>query len=128
MPWPDYIKLDEDEVTFTGNCWDGQATIVLGPSDEQLLCKRFAKNVGPRARKLHDPEGTYLKSVADRHYQEVLKKRQEQDAVSADAATEDLAETLEGNSKKRKKEHALQALAKRAPKRKAKSCGSIIVA
>jgi len=125
--WPAYIKLDEAEVTFTNNFLDCQATIVLGPSDEQVLAKRFDKSFGPRAAKIQDPDGTYLKSMADRHFETVMKER-EAAAKNAGVATDDLVDALDGNRKKRKKEHALKALAKRAPSRKAQSLGKVIVA
>lgn len=99
----------------------------MGPNDEQVLAKRFPKNAGPRSTKIQDPEGSHLKSSADAHYQAVVKEREAQLRSAEEDGTDTLAETLDGNSKKRKKEHALRALAKRAPARKGKSLGSVVV-
>ena len=100
----------------------------MGPNDEQVLAKRFDKNIGPKAAKIQDPEGSYLKTMADMHFQALQKEKGEQARAAQDIGTESLVECLDGNSKKRKQEHALRALAKRAPQRKAKSLGSVIVA
>ena len=129
VQWPDYIKLNPSKVEFGDNFWDAQATIVLGLSDEQVLAKRFDKGTGPRSPKLFDPEGSYLKGLADTHYKAAMAEKEgiEKEA-SAGQCVVGLADILEDNSKKRKKTQALQALAKRAPKRKAKSLGSVLVA
>jgi len=124
--WPCYITLNENEVTFANNHLDSQATIVLGPNDEQVLAKRFEKNVGPKAVKIVDPEGTYLRAMADRHFHALQKEREEKAQAMQDLGADSLVASLDGNSKKRKKEHALKALAKKMPQRKAKSLGSVI--
>ena len=51
-----YIMLNENDVVL------GQATVVLGPNDEQVLAKRLGKNIGPKAIKIQDPGGSYLKT------------------------------------------------------------------
>jgi ATPase subunit of ABC transporter with duplicated ATPase domains len=124
--WPSYIMPNEDEVTFANNFLDCQATVVLGPSDEQVLAKRFDKNIGPKAAKIQDTEGSYLRAMADRRFQALQKEKEEKAQAMQDLGAESLVERLDGNSKKRKKEHALKAFAKRAPQRKAKSLGSVI--
>ena len=129
MPWPDYIKLNPAKVEFGNNFWDAQATIVLGISDEQVLAKRFDKGIGPRSPELSDPEGSYLKGLADTHYKaaQAEKERIEKEANSGQCV-DGLADILEDNLKKRRKNQAFQALAERASKRKAKSLGSVLVA
>jgi hypothetical protein len=105
------------------NYWDLSATIVLGEDDEQVLSKRFSKGQGPKNPKIMDCEGSYLKSMADAHYVRVQKEK----VADEQEDREQLVDILETNSKNRKKAAALQALAKRAPKRKAMSLGSILV-
>ena len=96
-----------------------------GPNDEQVLAKRFDKNIGPKAVKIQDPVGSYLKTTADKHFQVLQMERGEHAKVAQDIGTESLNEFLGGDSKD-KKEHARKALAKGAPKRKAKSLGSVV--
>ena len=119
--------FNENDVTFTNNVLDCQATIVLGPNDEQVLAKRLGKNTGPKAIKIQDPGGSYLKTRADKHFQVLQRERGEHAKVVQDIGTETLNEFLDGDSKE-KKEHARKALARGAPKRKAKSLVSVIMA
>ena len=122
-----YIMLNENDVTFTNNVLDCQATVVLGPNDEQVLAKRLGKNIGPKAIKIQDPGGSYWKTRADKHFQVLQRERGEHAKVVQDIGTETLNEFLDGDSKE-KKEHARKALARGAPKRKAKSLVSVIMA
>ena len=128
VPWPEYIKLNPEKVEFASNFWDGQATIVLGPSDEQVLAKRFPKGEGPRSPKLFDSEGTNIKGWSDTHYKAVQQEKEKRERdLAGPHSVDGLADSLECNTKKRKKELALQALSKRAPKRKARSLGSVVM-
>lgn len=102
------------------------ASIVLGEDDEQVLRTRSPKKVGPWAPQVCDPAGTYMRSLAEEHYNRVAQQSASRQALADDAKT--LADTMDTNSKSRKREAAMKALAKRTPRKKARSAAVVAVA
>lgn len=118
-----YISINPQRLEYVANHSDSMASIVLGDSDEQLLRTRFGKKVGPWAPAICDPTGTYLRSLAEEHYNRIQAQASQQKQQNESART--LADTMEINTKNRKREAAMKALAKRAPRKKARSAGTV---
>lgn len=81
------------------------------------------QKVGPWAPAICDPTGTYLRSLAEEHFNRIQAQASQQKQQNESART--LTDTMEINTKNRKREAAMKALARRAPRKKARSAGTV---
>lgn len=125
MAWPAYITINETNVEYIANYSDSLASIVLGEDDEHLLRTRFGKKVGPWAPHICDPAGTYMRSLAEEHYNRITALKSTEVVTEQTAKT--LADSVETNTKNRKREAAMKALAKRAPRKKARCAAPVAI-
>ena len=137
VAWPSHYVVGTNKLELIENYWDQHASIVLGAKDEIKLRSRFEDGKGPLSELVQDKEGKLLKQAAELFQQEYDRRRpaaasgggQAASASSGQTASEtavDLAAAVEQNSKKRAREQAKSALAKRAPKRKARAAAPVI--
>ena len=125
--WPSYYKL-QDEVDYGQNWSDDGAKINLVDEDRREdaipLAKRFVKGTGPRAPLYMNEGASGLVSLCEA----ALRVRQQAPTGPIQKETvEVLAENMAINAKDRKRKQVAAALAKRAPVRKIRSLGSVIV-
>ena len=124
-PWPSHLLIDLKNLKLVSNYSDRDAAILLGELEgEENLAKRFKKGQGPRSPACLDIDGKIMAGEA-LTWSNHLK--QEQDAEAALVVEPDrVDDTIIQNAKNRKRQAALVALSKRAPKRKARISGCFV--
>ena len=96
-----------------------------GVEDDIVLHKKFAKLVGPHGKLEQNDDSCGLKAIAD----DIIRLRKQDNLAVATVqhAAESLSENIENNDRERKRKAAHKALAKRAPQRKARAVGAVVL-
>ena len=124
VEWPTYIVIDEEEIDLQDNYSDKAANILLGDGDVMKLAPKFSKNVGPNDAVYAKPIDA-LNSLGHKVCQDMRRKQKYE--AGQQVETMNLVDSIEQRTLDRKRAQASSNFAKRAPKKKAKCVGSVVL-